>query len=178
MEDKEKIELIEKALKKINGVNVMIKNDKGKILVGRSTYGEKLFMLPGGAVERGELPKHAAASETEEETGIIIEERDLILIGYVTQRLKGLQSAQGTVFIYECTKYSEQQLMSFTPELIDISFMSFEEIYERKNEFGLGYLRMIIAYHRVIEKYEPVIPFERRLSDSIEIFFNGHLIQA
>ena len=170
--DSEKLKLIERALKKLNGVNVIIENDKQEILVGRSTYGEKLFMLPGGGIERGELPKHAALSETEEETGIIIQEEYLELIACFIQRLKGVQSASGNLFLYRCNTYTHSELIAFTPELLDIQFMSLENILSRREEFGLAYIRMIIMAMRIKNGYEK-IPKEARLSDTVEYIHNG-----
>lgn len=177
MENEEKIRLIELALKKINGVNVILKDNENKILVGRSTYGEQKYMLPGGAIERGELPKHAAISEVEEETGFVIEEKDLTLAGYFTQRLPGVQSAQGTLFLFECTNWEKQELVSIKPELVDIEFMSFQDIVNKKELFGLGYLRMIISYFRLNQGLEER-PFEKRLSDATEITYTDYFLRV
>lgn len=175
MSDTEKLQLIERALKKLNGVNVIVEDENGKILVGRSTYGEQLFMLPGGGIERGELPKHAAVSETEEETGIIIEEDCLELISCFIQRLKGVQSASGNLFLYRCRSYTHSELVAFVPELTDIKFMSFDEIVSRKNEFGLAYFRMILMFMRIKDGFEKT-PKEARLSDIVEYFYKGERI--
>lgn len=175
LNDKEKLILIEKALKRLNGTNVIIENELGGILVGRSTYGEKLYMLPGGAIERGELPKHATCSETEEETGGLIEEQDLELIAYFIQRLKGVQSASGIVFLFKCTKHTQEKLVAFTPELTDVQFMSIDEIFEKQNEFGVGYFRMILTYLRIKVGFDK-IPKESRLADEVEYVHNGKRI--
>ena len=173
--DTEKLQLIESALKKLNGVSVIIEDADGSILVGRSTYGEKLFMLPGGGIERGELPKHAAVSETEEETGIIIEEDHLELIACFIQRLKGVQSASGNLFLYRCTTYTHSELVAFIPELTDIKFMSFDEIFSKRKEFGLAYLRMILMGMRIKAGFEKT-PKEARLSDTVEYIYRRERI--
>lgn len=174
----EKLRLLEAALKKINGVNVIVEDENGDVLAGRSTYGEQKFMLPGGAVERGELFKHAATSETEEETGIVIQEEDLRLIGTFIQRLPGVQSASGSLYLYHCSKYSKEELVTIKkPELVDISFRSIDEIMRNRDEFGLGYMRMIIAFLRVRDKLDKA-PIERRLSDKIDYVYNGELISV
>lgn len=177
LNDKEKLTLIEKALKRLNGVNVIIENEKEDILVGRSTYGEKLYMLPGGGIDRGELPKHAVASETEEETGTLIEEQDLELIAYFIQRLKGVQSASGIVFLFRCVKHTQEKLVTFTPELTDVKFMSINEIFEKQTEFGVAYFRMILTHLRIKAGFEKT-PKEARLADTIEYFHNGKRIMA
>ena len=46
-------------------------NSAGELLLIRNTYGNRrLFLLPGGGIERGESPAEAAERELEEETGI------------------------------------------------------------------------------------------------------------
>ncbi len=177
--DAEKIEHYEKALKRINGVNVIVEDENGAILTGRSTYGkERKLMLPGGAVDRGELWKHAATSETEEETGIVIQEEDLKLIGTFVQRLSGVQSASGSVHLYHCSNYVKEEMVSvIEPELIDVRFRTIDEIMGNRDDFGLAYIRMIIAFLRVRDKLDKA-PIERRLSDKIDYVYNGELISV
>ncbi|MCX6752983.1 MAG: NUDIX hydrolase [Candidatus Nomurabacteria bacterium] len=175
IEDEEKLILIEKALKRLNGVNVIIEDEENRILVGRATYGDKLFMLPGGGIDRGELPMHAAMSEVEEEFGVIIQEQDLELIAYFIQRLKGVQSASGILFLFKCNKHTQERLIAFEPELEDIQFMSVEEIFNRQDEFGLAYKRMILAYLRIKAGFDQ-IPKEGRLSETVEYTHNNKRI--
>ncbi len=175
LNDKEKLAHIEKALKRLNGTNVIVENENEGILVGRSTYGERKFMLPGGGIDRGELPKHAATSETEEETGVLIQEEDLELIAYFIQRLVGVQSASGIVFLFKCTNHAQEKLITFTPELTDIQFMPIDEIFARQAEFSFAYFRMILMYLRIKAGFEK-IPMEARLSETVEYFHNGKRI--
>ena len=172
MNNEEKLLALEDALKRLNGVNVIIEDEQGRILVGRSTYGEKKFMLPGGAVERGELYKHATVTETQEETGYIIQEENLELIAYFVQRIKNVQSASGTVFLYKTNKSEKDEILSSSPEMTDVQFMSCEDILKRQQEFGLGYFRMILMFMRIKAGYEKA-PKEARLSDTVEYFVGG-----
>lgn len=57
------------------GVAVIIKDNDGKILIGRrlSKHGYNTWSIPGGHLEKFETPEMCAIRETEEETGIIIE---------------------------------------------------------------------------------------------------------
>ncbi len=177
LNDKEKLALIEKALKRLNGTNVIVEDENGGILVGRSTYGEKKFMLPGGGIDRGELPKHAVMSEADEETGVLFQEEDLVLIAYFIQRLVGVQSASGIVFLFKCTKHVSEELLTITPELTDVQFMSIDEIFESQAEFGVGYFRMILTHLRIKAGYEKT-PKESRLSDTVEYFHNSKRISC
>lgn len=167
-EIKERLEMLENALKSLNGVTTIVEDpDTGKILVGRSTYGEHKFMLVGGGIERSETPKQAGISEAEEETGIIINEEDLNLLGYFIQRKKGLPMVCGLLFFFHTKKFCVSEIMQKSPELTDIQFMSIEEIINRRTEFGLGYVRMI-AYFAKIKKGLLQSPIEKRLSEPVE----------
>lgn len=162
----ETLERVEYALKTLNGTNLIIENEHEEILVGRSVYGEKKFMLPGGAIERGETPRHAAQSETEEETGYLIQEDDCNLIGYFIQRRPGVQSATGFNFLFHTTQYMEGH-MNNKREMTNIQFMSIESIIEKREDFGLAYLRMIVYF----SKFKSGLlksPIEKRLAEQVE----------
>ena len=144
-----------------NGANVIVLNSKGEILVVRQNYGEKKWMLPGGEIERGESATHAAQEETEEETGIIIDAKELRLIAYFVQRPKGF------VFLYETNKFSGEMVVEPEGEILEVRFMSLAEIIEKKDTFGLGYIRMIVRYMRCSQGIDQ-IPYEGRLSEPVE----------
>lgn len=62
------------------GANVVVHDPEGRLLVVRPTLLPGEWMLPGGRVERDETPHHAAARETEEETGMAVEITRLLLV--------------------------------------------------------------------------------------------------
>lgn len=144
-----------------NGANVVVLNNSGEILVVRQNYGEKKWMLPGGEIERGESPRHAAQEETEEESGVIIDENDLRLIAYFVQRPKGI------LFLFESLKFSGEINPEPNNEILEVRFMDFKEIIGRGDEFLLAYKRMILQYMRCAKCIDPV-PFEGRLSNTVE----------
>ena len=73
----------------IVGVAVVLRNNKGQILLGlrKSGWGDKTWAPPGGKIEQGESIKRAACRELAEETSIIIQEKDLSLIGITTNHI-------------------------------------------------------------------------------------------
>lgn len=152
-----------------NGANLIVVNECEEILVVREKTRKQKWMLPGGEVERGESFRHAAQSETEEETGIVTDENDFLLVAVFVQRPKG------AVFLYETRKFNGE--ISISPESTEAAearFMNFEEILKlaEVDEFRTGYLRMILRWKRCrlgIDK----IPYEGRLSDKVE--FPRHL---
>lgn len=54
---------------------------KNSILLQRSSFGHQDWSLPGGGIEKSETPKQAAVREVEEETGIKINEDELVILG-------------------------------------------------------------------------------------------------
>lgn len=58
------------------GVGIILRDNNGKILIGKRTD-NKTWSLPGGSLEVGETLEEAAKRETFEETGIIINELEL-----------------------------------------------------------------------------------------------------
>lgn len=160
-----------------NGANVVIRNSVEEILVVRQNYGEKKYMLPGGEIERGESPRHAAQEETEEETDVIIDEKDMKFVGLFVQRPNGL------VVLYETDKFTGTPRAEANKEILEARFMSYQEIIDRRNEFGLGYLRMIIRYKRCVRGLD-CIPTEGRLADRVEypkgldVTFDGVVLQV
>jgi 8-oxo-dGTP diphosphatase len=55
---------------RVEGAHTLVVDDEGRYLVVRPTYLGAGWSLPGGRIERGEIPESTAARETQEETGI------------------------------------------------------------------------------------------------------------
>ncbi|MDD2680861.1 MAG: NUDIX domain-containing protein [Patescibacteria group bacterium] len=62
------------------GVGVMVKNSQQQILIGlrKSLYGKGTWSFPGGHLEFGETMTEAAIRETEEETGLVVSNLELV----------------------------------------------------------------------------------------------------
>lgn len=161
--------------KHTNGANIIVLNESDEILVVKQNYGGRKWILPGGAIERGETPRHAAQEEAEEESGLNVYEHKMKLIALCTQRL-------GLLALYE-TNYFDGNISTVpTPEISAVKFMSFQEIIDKRDEFEIGYIRMIIMHRRCRHGLDtPVV--ERRLVDKIEypkgldLEFDGVLLQ-
>lgn len=52
-----------------------------EILLQRSSFGHQLWSLPGGGIEKGENPMHAALRELKEETSVTLTESQIECIG-------------------------------------------------------------------------------------------------
>jgi 8-oxo-dGTP pyrophosphatase MutT (NUDIX family) len=59
---------------------VVIRDELGRVLVVRKR-GTSRFMLPGGKIEAGETPAHAAVRELREEVGAELDPASLVLLG-------------------------------------------------------------------------------------------------
>ena len=68
--------------KKKIAVKVIVKSTKGNILLVKPDY-KDTWQLPGGGVDTGEDPIHAAIRELKEEVNLNIDEKDLKIIGTV-----------------------------------------------------------------------------------------------
>lgn len=100
--------------KKKVAVKVILKSDKGNILLVKPDY-KDTWQMPGGGVEEYEDPKVAAVRETEEETGVKIEISDLRLVDSI------FKSKEDYLFLlFECTKlYAEDAGYSVEDEEIE-----------------------------------------------------------
>lgn len=136
-----------------NGTNVIIVNNKGEIYVQRANYGEKKLMLPGGGIERFENARIASVRETREESGFLVDDNLFELCAVFHQR------PYGVVFLYITEKYEGEMLNNPDEEISERAFMSPEEILERKDDFFLAYIRMIVHYFdwKYIQKKQGVI---------------------
>lgn len=72
------------------GIGVMIQNEKGEILLGlrKGSHGEGEWSFPGGHLEMGETIFETAKRETKEETGLDINEFELISVADEMRYLK------------------------------------------------------------------------------------------
>lgn len=84
--------------KKKVAVKVILKSDKGNILLIKPDY-KDTWQMPGGGVDEFEDPNIAAVRETEEETGVKIETSDLRLVDSI------FKAKEDYLFLlFECIK--------------------------------------------------------------------------
>jgi ADP-ribose pyrophosphatase YjhB (NUDIX family) len=55
----------------VPSVSIALRDDDGRVLLARHTEGD-VWVLPGGAIEPGEVPSDAAVREMFEETGFLV----------------------------------------------------------------------------------------------------------
>ncbi len=71
--------------KKLVASKVIVKSDKGNILLVQPTY-KPGWQFPGGGVDAGESPEEAAVRELREELGVELSGQDLTLVGLVYRK--------------------------------------------------------------------------------------------
>ena len=94
------------------GVNIVITNNKGKVLILKRSLAEKycpnFWDLPGGKVENGETLQEAAVRETKEECGL------------------NMKIGKNYFYVY-CCKDKQLNIYGFKTKLVDGNVLLSEE---------------------------------------------------
>ena len=117
--------------------------EDGKVLLVkqyRYAYGESIYEIPAGKLEKGEDPKVAAARELEEEAGIKSENLDLLFVDYPSP---GYTNEK--IYIYEAKKGVKTRQNLDEGEFLSAEFLPLEQVKEmlKKGEIRDG--KTIIA---------------------------------
>lgn len=136
-----------------DGVNGILHNSNNRIIVVRQNYDEFKWMLPGGGVEKAlrETFEEAVMREILEETGIEVCETNLRHAAELKQRVLNHDTKEihnGTLRLFAVE--GVYSLDNFEPntEVSEAAYMTVEEIVARRNEFKIGYVRMVVHYDR------------------------------
>ena len=147
-----------------NGSFLIVLDNEERILMVQAKDG--IWEIPGGGIERGEFPTHASQSETEEESGVVVDEHNFRLIALLTQRPDGL------VCLFETRKFKgAPQVRSDNAETSNAAFFAFDEIMERaeRGEVRLGALRLVIRWKRCMLLIDPLPVIRGSVSDPVEL---------
>jgi 8-oxo-dGTP pyrophosphatase MutT (NUDIX family) len=94
-----------------------------KILMVKTWLGTGKWQLPGGGLHKGEAPKSGAVREVFEETGVLLQERELVPIG--DGLVASSQTRHGLTFRYYAFYARALQLPDVRPQLAEISDVGF-----------------------------------------------------
>jgi 8-oxo-dGTP diphosphatase len=93
---------------------VVLLDDDGRVLLVLQNYGQRLWGIPGGAIEPGESPQDAAVREAKEETGLDVELD--YLVGVYCLRTEQL----GLRFIFKATITGGELIATPNDEITEI----------------------------------------------------------
>lgn len=155
-------------MQRLDGSDLVVRKGR-RIVIVKHNYGnpDHRLALPGGSIDVGESPVEAAIREAREETGLMI--RMPRYIGRFIQRYRITDGGgEGLVHLHETNgAYCGEPNIEPNEEIEWARYMVFEEIIERREEFGLAYLHLILQYMRCIDGLDP-IPFDGRLSTPVK----------
>jgi 8-oxo-dGTP pyrophosphatase MutT (NUDIX family) len=133
----------------LNGSVVIIENDAGKILLQERREVRPRWGFPGGLMELGETPAETARREVLEETGLIVENLQLLGV-YSTHELSKADNGdvwQNVTTAYHTKEFSGQVTLD-EREAVRIDWFYPDEIPENFVEF---YQQMIEDYKKVVK---------------------------
>ncbi len=102
--------------------------ENGEVLLVRQyryAYGESVYELPAGKLEKGEDPAKAAARELEEEAGLRADRLTLLYLVYPTP---GYTNEK--LYIYEATSATRTERRLDEGEFLDVLFLPLDKVKE------------------------------------------------
>lgn len=113
---------------------VIVETTEGRSLVLKAHY-KPYWSFPGGWIEHGQTPRAAAVRELEEETGLELPEKDVLMAFVVSRSSELMQTFQ---FIFQSTATISEQtsLQLQANEIADYKFVSKEDVLQSRDEFG------------------------------------------
>ncbi|WP_329275026.1 NUDIX hydrolase [Streptomyces sp. NBC_00691] len=112
------------------GASVLITDQHGKVLVQRVGY-RPFRLLPGGAVDAGESPAHAAARELQEELGVTATPTRGLAVDWVSttgMRVPAVMKFPGEILhVYDGGVWDDEQIAAITPAEGEIEAVEFVE---------------------------------------------------
>ena len=106
----------------------------------RYAYGESIYELPAGKLEKGEEPLLAAKRELEEEAGIKAKELNLLYVVYPTP---GYTNEK--IYVYEATEGEKVKAHLDEDEFLDVEYIALEKVEEMLKNGEIKDAKTIIA---------------------------------
>lgn len=111
------------------GVAAVIRDDEGRILLQEKASGEG-WSLPAGGIEPGESPEEAMRREVLEETGLVVDDAELLAVfggKEFRYTYPNGDEVEYTVVLFGCTAHGEPGTGS-GPETRRVKFLSRDEM--------------------------------------------------
>ncbi len=106
----------------------------------RYAYGESIYEIPAGKLEKGEAPAKAAARELEEEAGVCAKELRLLYVVYPTP---GYTNEK--IYVYEAIEGEEVARHLDEGEFLDVEYLPLDEVKEMLKRGEIRDAKTIIA---------------------------------
>ena len=131
------------------GACVLYANEKGVLLVKqyRYAYGECVYEIPAGKLEKGEDPMLAAKRELEEEAGVKAEKLNLLYVIYPTPGY-----TDEKIYLYEATDGIECHSHPDEDEFLTTEYVAVEQIKELLRSGKINDSKTIIALQAYLMK--------------------------
>lgn len=110
------------------GVRTIVRDDEGRVLLVRHTYGSADWHLPGGGVRRRETVAAAARRETLEETGIAVADDGALRLHGVFSNLR--EGKSDHVVVFEVRRW-ERDHAPADPEIAETAWFAVDGLPER-----------------------------------------------
>ncbi|HBB65666.1 MAG TPA: hypothetical protein DCZ84_03495 [Candidatus Vogelbacteria bacterium] len=118
------------------GVFAYLMDEKGKVLCVRHAYNNREWSLPGGGKEEGECIQIATRREVYEETGLSIEDEELVGIFE-------LMKSEGYVVLVRAEVVTGHLLTDPDEEILEREWFTRDEIEMREGEFYPAQFKLI-----------------------------------
>jgi 8-oxo-dGTP pyrophosphatase MutT (NUDIX family) len=113
---------------------VLLYDDVGRVVLVEPSY-KPTWDIPGGVVDAGESPWHAAARELAEELGIVRRRMPLLVIDHVPARSDNMP--EGIAWVFDGGPVRERDLENLTlddPEVVSVGLYRPGEVGERTSD--------------------------------------------
>lgn len=114
--------------KRLSSAGVFCETSDGKLLVTKANY-KKHWSIPGGIIDAGETPKHAALRETLEEVGITLDEDAVEFFAVVDRVSNYVGHTYQFIFRTQISDEQAAHIQLQASEIDDYAFVSRDEVF-------------------------------------------------
>jgi ADP-ribose pyrophosphatase YjhB (NUDIX family) len=137
---------------KICAVGVLLFNAAQQLLIVKPTY-KPLWSIVGGVIDPLESPLTAASREVLEETGLVVDNLNFLLVDYCNNAQRQIESVQ---FIFSASVLTEVQIANIVLQADELSDYKFCDLSELDNYLSPYQLERVMAAHQAMQVKTPV----------------------
>jgi 8-oxo-dGTP diphosphatase len=155
---------LEKLPKKRMAAGVLMFNEKGELLILKTSY-KNHWTIPGGVIEGDESPKQAGIREVNEEIGLNLSDVSFVCVDY-TRADKTKNKNESLQFIFSAGKLSGEQMRGIKidgKEIVEHKFVPPEKATELLGGYKRSLVKRLSACLEAIKKNQGIY-----LEDGIE----------